>query len=103
MNDYRVILLHGYNKDEKDMYPLGELLEEEGFLVEYLNMPLTKNDMQESVDMLKGLLCGLKNSGINQKDEIVLIGHSVGGLVIRDDQIPQDPNPRFETKCVSAQ
>lgn len=83
MNDYRVILLHGYNKDERDMYPLGELLEEEGFVVEYLNMPLTNSNMEESVHLLKELLCGLKNSGISQKDEIVLIGHSMGGLVIR--------------------
>lgn len=83
MSDYRVILLHGYNKDERDMYPLGELLEEEGFVVDYLNMPLTFGNMEESVYLLKELLCDLKNSGISQRDEIILIGHSVGGLVIR--------------------
>lgn len=83
MNDYRVILLHGYNKDKKDMYPLGELLEEEGFIVDYLDMPLTYGEFSESVNMLKELLLELKSSGISQKDEIVLIGHSMGGLVIR--------------------
>ena len=83
MNDYRVILLHGYNKNEKDMYPLGELLKEEGCIVEYLNMPLTFGKLEDSVNLLKELLCDLKNSGVSQRDEIILIGHSVGGLVIR--------------------
>ncbi len=83
MSDYRVVLLHGYNKDERDMHPLGELLEEEGFIVDYLDMPLTFKEMEESVYLLKELLCEFKNSGISQKDEIILIGHSMGGLVIR--------------------
>lgn len=83
MNDYRVILLHGFNKSEKDMHPLGELLEEEGCIVEYLSMPLTFGRIEESVNLLKELLYDLKNTGVSQRDEIILIGHSIGGLVIR--------------------
>lgn len=83
MNNIRVILLHGYNKDESDMYSLGEVLEDEGYLVDYLNMPLTYNNIEESISMLKDLLLGLKGSGVDRRDEIILIGHSMGGLVIR--------------------
>ncbi len=83
MNDYRIILIHGYNKDHRDMFPLGKYLEDEGFLVEYLNLPLTFTNLDVSINMLKKVLSDIRSSGVNQKDEIVLIGHSLGGIVIR--------------------
>ncbi len=83
MSSYRVILVHGYNKTEKDMHILGEYLSEGGYKVEYLNLPLLFKDIEHSIAALKEFLFDLQRSGVNKREEIILIGHSSGGLVIR--------------------
>jgi predicted alpha/beta hydrolase family esterase len=83
MSSYRVVLIHGYNKTEKDMHTLGEYLAELDYKVEYLNLPLLFEEIEHSVSHLKEFLFSLQRSGVNKREEIILIGHSTGGLVIR--------------------
>ena len=75
---FRVVLIHGFNKSYRDMRPLQENLELLGYKVENLNFPLTFPDIKYSVSMLKDFLLDLKYGGLNEKEEIILIGYGLG-------------------------
>ncbi len=64
------------------MYPLGKRLKKKGVVVKYLNMPLKRKMLGESVLLLKKML-EVEKSKKKQGENLVLIGHSMGGLVIR--------------------
>ncbi|MBM6822391.1 esterase/lipase family protein [uncultured Fusobacterium sp.] len=88
---FRVVLIHGFNKSYRDMRPLQENLELLGYKVENLNFPLTFPDIKYSVSMLKDFLLDLKYGGLNEKEEIILIGYGLGGKLIertlRDEEV----------------
>lgn len=79
---FRVILIHGFYKNYRDMIPLKENLETLGYKVENLNFPLTFPNIVCSENMLKEFLLDLKYSGATEKQEIVLIGYGLGGKLI---------------------
>lgn len=78
----KVVLIHGFMRDCRDMLPLKKnlgILGYEGMLV---NLPLTYKRLEHSVlvleDILNDLILNLK-----EQEKIYLVGHSTGGLVIR--------------------
>ena len=79
---YRIVLIHGFHRDYKDMEPLEQNLASLGYKVENLNFPLTFPDIKFSVEMLKEFLLDLKYGGLSDKEEIVLIGYGLGGILI---------------------
>lgn len=79
---FRVVLIHGFYRNYRDMEPLKENLEEFGYRVENINFPLTFPDVKFSENILKQFLLDLKSGGLNEKEEIILIGYGLGGKLI---------------------
>ncbi len=77
-----VILLHGYNKNKKDMYSLRDNLLDLDYEVILAELPLLFRSVQHCsnifVEQIKAVIADL-NSG----EKIKLVGHSTGGIVIR--------------------
>ncbi|SJZ89071.1 alpha/beta fold hydrolase [Selenihalanaerobacter shriftii] len=79
----KVVLVHGYNKNQKDMLVLKENLEELGYDGILVDLPLTfkrikycTSIFEKKVDQIIYNLC--------ENEKISLVGHSTGGLVIRN-------------------
>lgn len=76
----RVLLLHGFNKNSRDMQTLTSNLEHHGFHCRSLDLSLTRHEFDQSLYLVEKLLYDM----ISQKDTpIHLVGHSTGGLLIR--------------------
>lgn len=76
------ILVHGYNKNKKDMFTLSENLEKLNHKCILVDLPLTYNDFDYAYDIFeKNIDDVLVHLSSNEK--INLIGHSTGGLIIR--------------------
>ncbi|MGM8215465.1 lipase family alpha/beta hydrolase [Bacillaceae bacterium W0354] len=75
----KIILVHGFNKNKKDMIPMAKLLEQRGFQCLLPNLPLRYQEFDLSVSQLAKYL--IKYVEMNEK--VHLVGHSTGGLVIR--------------------
>lgn len=82
--NYRVALIHGFFKNYKDMEELENNLMDMGYSVDNLNFPLTFPSIEMSINILKEYLLCLKKKGINEQNEIVLIGFGFGGVLIRE-------------------
>lgn len=59
LNNELIVLVHGFNKNESDMFPLK----------------------QECTDLLSQ---HLQTAKLNNYNKIHLVGHSMGGLIIRN-------------------
>lgn len=81
---YRVILIHDFLKNYKDMEILEDNLIDIGYKVESLNFPLTFPELKISIELLKEYLLKLKNEGYVKREEIILIGHGFGGNLIKE-------------------
>ncbi|PIC76374.1 alpha/beta hydrolase [Sporosarcina sp. P19] len=76
----RVLLLHGFNKNSRDMQTLSTYLEFHGFQCRSLDLPLTYLEFDHSFFLVEKHLSHM----ISQIDApIHLVGHSTGGLLIR--------------------
>ncbi|MFN2364108.1 MAG: esterase/lipase family protein [Halarsenatibacteraceae bacterium] len=77
-----VVLIHGYNKDYKDMLFLKEYLEEKNYKAVTVDLPLRFRSVEYATEIFKdkmnNIIAGLK---VDQK--LSFIGHSTGGLIIR--------------------
>ncbi len=94
----KVILLHGYNKTARDMVPLKKNLELLNYEVILINLSLTVDNIDYSIDLFKKKFEDIcKTLKINEK--IHLIGHSTGGLIIRIF-LSQIQNINHIGKCV---
>ncbi|MDR1832817.1 MAG: alpha/beta hydrolase [Fusobacteriaceae bacterium] len=89
---YRVILAHGFGKSYRDMEPLEKNLTALGYEVDNLNFPLTFPAIEKSAGILRGFLLDLKERGLSDEDEIVLIGYGLGGVLI--EKTLADPEVR---------
>ncbi|MGE7546694.1 alpha/beta hydrolase [Sporosarcina newyorkensis] len=79
MND-QVLLLHGFNKNSRDMKTLSTYLEEQGYHCRSLNLPLTRLEFDKSVLLVEQVLSEM---ALHKDARIHLVGHSTGGLLIR--------------------
>ena len=76
-----VIVLHGISKDNKITYLLSKRLAESGFEVHNISYPYRNKTIQEISDFLHEKIIDL---GIDKKEKLNFVGHSMGGLIIRN-------------------
>ena len=78
----KVILVHGFNKNQKDMLILKKNLEQIGYECILMDLPLTFKEIEYCTSVfeekIKEIICSLK-----EDEKINLVGHSTGGLIIR--------------------
>lgn len=75
----KAILVHGFNKDSRDMEQLKIHLTLLGYECVLKDFPITYKEFDRAAVILEEVI---KNS-VNGTEKINLIGHSTGGLVIR--------------------
>lgn len=79
----KVVLVHGFFKNSKDMEFLNKNLSYKGYECLSINLPLTFKSLEENFlifeEKIKILI-----SKLNENEKIVLVGHSTGGLIIRN-------------------
>lgn len=78
MSGKAAVLLHGIVRSSKSFHKMRERLEQEGYRVFGFDYPSTRLPIPESAEYLHSALQSLE--GI---DEINLVAHSMGGLVVR--------------------
>lgn len=78
MSGHGVVLLHGLVRSSRSLYTLADSLRAEGYTVFPVEYPSLRQSIPETAAQLQGILQHL--DGI---EEISLVGHSMGGLVIR--------------------
>lgn len=76
-----VILVHGFNKDENDMFPLKRRLNGLGYRAVTVNLPLRFSALDECISIFENQLRQLA-ADLNY-EKVHFVGHSMGGLVIR--------------------
>ncbi|GAA0451422.1 alpha/beta hydrolase [Alkalibacillus silvisoli] len=79
----KVILIHGFFRTDRDMKPMAEYLEKQGYDCYTPDLPLTFNEFDVIVTLVEDLLEAVVASGIGADEKVHLVGHSTGGLVIR--------------------
>jgi len=82
LNKQTVILLHGYNKNESDMFTLKNCLTDLGYKCVTINLPTRFGTLKDCHKVLCSSLARMKLSMSEQKN-IHFVGHSMGGLIIR--------------------
>jgi predicted alpha/beta hydrolase family esterase len=78
----KVVLVHGYFKNEKDMFALKSELEKVAFEVITINLPLTFKKLKSTLPLFKTEVEKII-SELNAAEKINFVGHSTGGLIIR--------------------
>lgn len=78
----KVILIHGFNKQSKDMDTLKNYLTNVGYECISPDLPLTYGRLEEAVSLLENLMEDIFLS-LEKDEKIYFVGHSTGGLVIR--------------------
>lgn len=94
----KVVLLHGYNKNKKDMYVLRDNLADLNYDVKLAELPLLFRSVKYCTDIfaeeLKEIIADL-----NCREKLSLVGHSTGGIVIR--KAIKDPQIKpYIDRCV---
>lgn len=83
MFDIKVVLVHGFNKNSKDMRPLKQNLNSLGYDCFSPDLQLSFKEIEFSSFMLEGILEEMIKFNLEKNEKIHLVGHSTGGLVIR--------------------
>lgn len=76
-----IVLVHGYNKNKKDMLALKKNLEQEGYQAITVDLPLTFQKIEAATEVFAKQMEEIINKLAN--NIIHFVGHSTGGLVIR--------------------
>ena len=79
----KVILIHGYFKTEKDMYVLKSNLEKHDFEVYTINLSLTFKTIRNNLPIFRRKFNQIA-AGLTRGEKIDLVGHSTGGILIRN-------------------
>ncbi|WP_411954585.1 esterase/lipase family protein [Alkalibacillus sp. S2W] len=79
----KVILIHGFFRSDRDMQDMSNYLKRENYECYTPNLPLTFNEFDVIVSQVEDLLEAIVKTGLSPGEEIHLVGHSTGGLVIR--------------------
>jgi predicted alpha/beta hydrolase family esterase len=82
-NIIKVILIHGFSKNPKDMIPLENHLQLMGYECILPNLPLTFKEFDFSALVLEEIIEEIMKENHDRDEKIHLVGHSTGGLVIR--------------------
>jgi pimeloyl-ACP methyl ester carboxylesterase len=90
MSGKAVIVVHGLMRSSKSFAPMQEALEQAGYLAIAFDYPSGHVDVHEAAGYLRSVIASLE--GI---EEIHLVAHSLGGLVIRA-YAAEDPDPRVK-------
>jgi pimeloyl-ACP methyl ester carboxylesterase len=77
-----VILVHGYFKTEKDMYVLKSNLENYSFKVHTIDLPLTFKTTKNTMPIFQREFNQIADN-LAAGEKIDLVGHSTGGILIR--------------------
>jgi len=77
-----VVLVHGFNRDKKDMFALSNNLQHMGYNVFTANLPILFKSLEECSGLFKEQLTEISQC-LTASQKIHLVGHSMGGLVIR--------------------
>lgn len=80
-NKQIVILVHGFNKSQSDMFALRDYLTEMGYQCLTVNLPTRFGSLNDCTNVMYSQLDKLLNTVEFQK--IHFVGHSMGGLIIR--------------------
>ncbi len=78
----KIILVHGYHKNNKDMLTLNKNLEELGNEVMSVELPLTFKDITYATSVFEEIITEIIYD-LKKGEKINLVGHSTGGIVIR--------------------
>ncbi|MFP4371241.1 MAG: lipase family alpha/beta hydrolase [Halanaerobium sp.] len=78
----KVILVHGYFKNEKDMFALKSKLEKAAFEVITINLPLTFKKLKSTLPLFKTEVEKIISES-DAAEKIHFVGHSTGGILIR--------------------
>lgn len=79
----KIILIHGFKRNSTDMHTLGEHLNRLGYCSMSVDLPLTFNKLECSIPIMEKFLEQL-TAELSEGEKIHLVGHSTGGLVIRN-------------------
>jgi len=77
-----VVLIHGYNKDHRDMLQLEEYLEIRGYDTVTVDLPLRFRSVEHATGIFKEKMEPVLSS-LKTEQQVSFVGHSTGGLVIR--------------------
>lgn len=75
-----VILVHGFNNDESDMFPLKRHLEGLGYEAVTINLPLRFSALEECISLFEYQFQQIDYECI---EKIHFVGYSMGGLIVR--------------------
>lgn len=78
----KLVLVHGYYKNNKDMFTLEKNLEILGYEATSVDLPLTFKDIEGAVSVFKEIMDNIIYD-LKEDEKVSLIGHSTGGLIIR--------------------
>ncbi len=81
-NNELVVLIHGYNKDHRDMLTLKEYLELMDYETVTVDLPLTFRSVGYATEIFRDKMEDILAS-LEADQEISFVGHSTGGLVLR--------------------
>ncbi len=76
-----VVMVHGYNKNKKDMISLKKYLGNLGYNTHLVNLPLTHKHINKATKMFKKQLQQISKQ-YSKNTKFHIVGHSTGGLVI---------------------
>lgn len=94
----KVLLLHGYNKNKKDMYVLRDNLADLDYEVILAELPLLFRSVQYCAEIFAEKLREI-TADLKSGEKLSLVGHSTGGIVIR--KVIKDPLiKRYIDRCV---
>jgi hypothetical protein len=77
-----VVLVHGFIRNKRDMITLSNNLQRMGYNVLAVNLPTRFKSLEKCSELFEEKLIEI-SKGLTDSQKIHLVGHSMGGLIIR--------------------